>query len=250
MATAEQKNIIDCAITALRAKKAARKEDVATLDEVTEFIPNTDSFARRAMLHPDFVNELYEAIKNNGKLHFDPVRCKFTFKHRFIDSNALMLKLYEDKCGVEEDQNLYDDIRQQEIQKLKASGMLRVIEIKPKKKASALQTFLFSKNHSEPIDEANIEEKTTQFLKDKWAEIDREVHENDKPSRHSNFVYINRNQPALPRTAPLEKRKRKSKEEENPHLWLNRHISFEISQALNRIKEAASKEKLKKLKAT
>ena len=44
-----------------------------------------------------------------------------------------MKYLYEEKCGVKEDENLYDDINKEEIQALIDTNFLRKLVFKPKK---------------------------------------------------------------------------------------------------------------------
>ena len=52
---------------------------------------------------------------------------------RFKNANELMKYLYEEKCGVKEDENLYDDINKEEIQALIDTSFLRKLVFKPKK---------------------------------------------------------------------------------------------------------------------
>lgn len=54
--------------------------------------------------------------------------------------------LFEEKIGVLEDEDLYDDLKKEDIQKLKKAGLLREIEIKEKKTKPGVK-ILFSKNH-------------------------------------------------------------------------------------------------------
>lgn len=89
-------------------------------------------------------------------------------KKRFIDEKHFLKVLYEEKIGVLEDLDLYDDIKKDDVQKLKAADLIREIYIKEKKTKDAV-IVLFSKNYaSSEIDKQKLEDKSSDFLKSYW----------------------------------------------------------------------------------
>ena len=236
--TLQQKNMIEAAKTVLRSRKLHKNEDFASLEEVIEFLPESERLNKRNYLLPDFVAELHEALRRNPKLRFDETKRQFRFEHRFEDANDLVNKLYREKIGVEEDLDLFDDIKTQEIESLKQMGLLRGVEVQKKSRgANNKQTFLFTRNYAnDPIEQERIEESTTQFLRDKWAEIDKETVDTDK-YRRSGLQYINKQQAADPKAGTTEKRKRLTMQEERLTSWKNDHILGSILKAFADLEE-------------
>ena len=70
---------------------------------------------------------------------------------------------------------MYDDLKKEDIQKLKSANLIREIYIK-EKKTKAPVIVLFSKNHPQnETDKMNLEEKTSEFLKSYWHRIEEDA---------------------------------------------------------------------------
>ena len=135
MTTHDHKAFVERIKRCLRAKREKKEvHPICTLEEIFK----TLSLEERTMFHeyqlPDFLNVTFAAeMRNNTKIHFDVGRKQFSFKNNFSDENNLVEKLYGHKMGVVENQDLYDDIDKDNLEKLKQEGLLRVITIKEKK---------------------------------------------------------------------------------------------------------------------
>ncbi len=76
---------------------------------------------------------MIQRIQNNLKIFFDLKSSKFFFKKRFENAQDLLKQLNEKKIGIEEDNDLYDEISKEDITKLKMAGLVKELVIKEKK---------------------------------------------------------------------------------------------------------------------
>jgi len=150
-----------------------------------------------------------------------------------------------------EDQNLYDDLDKEQIDKIKKSGLIREINIEEKKHKPPIFV-LFSKNYAnDKVDEQKLEEKTSEFLKKHWTEVEKEI-EVRKGKDFSNLEYLQRKQKIIGKKRDTGlKKKRKTREEEDVSAWKNHHLSEKIEKALKRLDELieiTNKNKTKRIK--
>ena len=235
MATSEQKTLIERAIIGLRQKRDRNERTVITIDEIIKTFNQEDQRNYQHYHHRGFLNDFYEATKNNPKIHFDPQRRQFSFKHKYTDITDLVNKLHHDKRGVRENQDLYDDLNKEQIQKIKKSDLLRELEIKEKKTKNPI-VVLFAKNYqNDEIDNLKFEQKTSQYLKNYWNSIEEEAQELEKNQKHSAFNRLNR-QGKYVNKVKMPKKERK-KAELNVLYWQNKHIANKIQVALDKMKE-------------
>jgi hypothetical protein len=217
---------------------------VVTLEEIFKGMSTDEKLLYYQFQSQAYLNTTFnEAIKNNPKIHFDLGRKSFSFKNQYYNENDLLEKLYQNRNGVIEDQNLYDDIDKTNLEKLKRENLLREIIIKDKKSKPAI-TILFSKNHSnDEVEKLSLEMRTPDILKDYWEKINKEELERMDLNKRSATAYLNRGQPdrALKKT---EKRKtRRNREEDNPREWRNYHLAAKIEDALKMINKRAPETK-------
>jgi hypothetical protein len=240
----EHKSFIEKIKTCLREKREKEKKGnpVCTLDEIFKGMSIDEKNQFYQFQSSSYLaNTFNEAIKNNQKIHFDLGRKTFSFKNAFSSVNDLIEKLYQNKMGVVEDQNLYDDIDKEDLEKIKREGLLREIIIKDKKSKPAI-TLLYSKNHSsDEVEKLNLEIRTPEILKDYWEKISKEELERMDHNRRSATAYLNRGQPILKKT---EKRKsRRNREEDNPREWRNYHLAAKIEEAQKMLTKRAPETK-------
>lgn len=69
-----------------------------------------------------------------------------------------MSVLFEEKIGVLENKELYDDISKEDLQKLKNAKLIREINIKEKKTKDPIVILFSFNNPNDEIDKLNIEE--------------------------------------------------------------------------------------------
>ncbi len=67
-----------------------------------------------------------------------------------------------------ENKELFDDISKEDLQKLKNAKLIREVIIKEKKTKDPIVILYSLNNPNDEIDKLNIEENTTQMLKDYW----------------------------------------------------------------------------------
>lgn len=249
MSTSEQKNLIERAIIFLRQRIAARQEPKCTIEDIIASFAPEERRDYQFYTHPGFLNSFYEAVKNNPKIHFDLKRRQFTFKNKFLDIGDFLEKLYKEKRGVREDDDLYDDLDKDQIQKLKNGGLLRELVIKEKKTKNPI-TVLFAKNYAnDEMDALKFEAKSSEYLKNYWDSIEKEAIEMEKVQKYSNITFLNRNQ-RIPMKLKLNKQ-RKKKEELNVYSWKNVHLAERIQQALKKMDEfveITNKNRIKRIK--
>jgi len=102
-----------------------------------------------------------------------------------MDVTHLLKVLYEEKIGVLENSDLYDDIKKEDIQKIKKADLIREIFIKEKKTKAPI-IILFSKNHpNSEIDKDDYEKNTSEFLKNYWHKIERDALELEREKKQS-----------------------------------------------------------------
>lgn len=85
-------------------------------------------------------------LKNNPKVDFDVNNHIFSFKKKFHSLDDLAHRLFTDRTGVIEDEDLYDDVDKERLQHLKNGDFFREIVIKERKTKAPL-ILLYSKNH-------------------------------------------------------------------------------------------------------
>jgi hypothetical protein len=240
----EHKSFIERIKASLREKKEKERKSnpVCSLEEIFKGMSTDEKNLYYQFNSPAYLtNTFHPAISNNPKIHFDLGRKTFSFKNQFHSVNDLIEKLYQNRMGIIEDQNLYDDIDKEDLEKLKRDNLLREIIIKDKKSKPAI-TLLYSKNHSnDEVEKLNLEFRTPEILKDYWEKISKEELERMDLNKRSATAYLNRNQPALKKT---EKRKtRRNREEDNPREWRNYHLAAKIEEAKKMISKRAPETK-------
>lgn len=156
----------------------------------------------------------------------------------------LIHKLYIERIGVVEDEDLYDDVDKGQIQILKDKNILREIVIKEKKTKAPL-IILFSKNHEvDEIDKLHLEKRTPPSLKEYWQTIDIDELEKKKNFKHSTFRYMDKNQ----EKKKDGKRRRNFKDYDNIYMWRNyHHLATRIEEGLKKLeRKKGTNKKLKK----
>lgn len=240
--------IIDRAIEYIRKKKKASGEEACSLEELISRLGEKERQNRLWYSSAAFIRDLSDAIKLNqySKLNFDNNQKVFSIRHRFGSAAELVEKLHSEKIGVEENQDLYDDISKEEIAKLKSGPLLRVVELG--KGAKGGDTFLFSGFYHDGINDANFESLTTNFLKEKWAEIEKDASDLEK-ARGANVKYLNKHQPVGAKGPGADKRRQNLDREDNFASWKNSHLFEEIAKANLKLKEKeAQHARVKKIK--
>ena len=128
MTTKEHKDIIEAVKMCLRAKMDSSRVDISksrnpvtrhatcTYKEILESLNERD-IIENGLRTQGFINKLSELLRNNTKIHFDRAREQFSFKNVYNDIHDLSKRLFENKVGVMYDQNLFDDIPKDEIDK-------------------------------------------------------------------------------------------------------------------------------------
>lgn len=88
----------------------------------------------------------------------------------------MMLKLHCEKIGVEENEDLYDDLfhSKTDLQKLKESQQfLRLVRVFEKRKKKECKIVLFVKNfEGDPVDQQQLDSFSSNFLKEKWKQVE------------------------------------------------------------------------------
>ena len=249
MVTSEQQTLIERAIVGLRQKRDKVDRPVISIDEIISTFTQEDQLNYQHYHHRGFLNDFYEATKNNPKIHFDPHRRQFSFKHIYTDLTDLVNKLYQEKRGVRENVDLYDDLDKDQIQRIKKSDLLRELEIKEKKTKNPI-VVLFAKNYqNDEIDNLQFEKKTSDYLKNYWHGIEKEAQELEKTQKYSALGRLNR-LGKHNRKVQMPKRERR-RQELNVYSWHNRHIANKVQVALDKMKEfveITNKNKLKRIK--
>lgn len=242
MTSQEHKSFIEKIKACLRDKREKDKKNttpVCTLEEIFKGMSVDERNMYYQFNSPAYLNTTFsEAIKNNPKIHFDIGRKTFSFKNQFYSVNDLIQKLYLNKVGVIEGQDLYDDIEREDLEKLTRDGLLRKIVIKDRKSKPA-QTILYSKNHSnDEVEKLNLEVRTPQVLKDYWAKISKDEVDRMDHNKRSALAYLNRGQPE--RSSKKDKRKsRRGREEDNAREWRNYHLAHKIDEAKKMLSKRA-----------
>jgi len=128
----------------------------------------------------------------NPKIEFNFATETFTLWKRFMDVTHLLKVLYEEKIGVLENSDLYDDIKKEDIQKIKKADLIREIFIKEKKTKAPI-IILFSKNHpNSEIDKDDYEKNTSEFLKNYWHKIERDALELEREKKQSQIQWLDK----------------------------------------------------------
>jgi len=180
---------------------------------------------QQAMHDPAFGREL----DNNPKVIFDRNLRTFALRHKFTDVRDLTKKLFAEKIGVIEDQDLYDDIDKDKLEAIKLDGLVREIVIQEKKSKPAI-SYLFSKDQDDEVEKLNYDERTPKELRLYWEKIDRDDLERRNFSKRTVQAVISRD-PDMNRPLRSTKRKR-FRDDENINRWYNNHILPEIEEAM------------------
>ena len=175
------------------------------------------------------------ANENNPKIHFDLNRKQFTFKNRFNSITHFVQKLFEEKIGVLEDQNLFDDVDKDQIDKVKKGGFLREINIEKRKSKPAMFALVVKNYAGDSVDEVGLYAKSSDFLRQHWNNCEKDYESKD--IKNNNMEYLAKMQKIVGITKHIFKRKRKSKEEEDVSYWKNSHIKSKIEKSLKKINE-------------
>lgn len=117
-----------------------------------------------------------QRLQNNEKISFAAETSIFWFWKRFNDAQDLLNVLNDQKIGVLENKDLYDDISKEDLAKLKKAKLLREIVIKEKKTKDSVIILFSYQNPSDEIESLNIEEKTNSLIKSYWDSY--ELYEN------------------------------------------------------------------------
>lgn len=117
MSLDDKRILLDRIIEYLRGKMArTNKIDVScTLQEIIDTFNEDEKRQYEFFRHHKFKLEFAQAIQNNPKVLFNLTSETFTLKKRFRNVQHLLKVLFEEKIGVLEDQDLYDDIKKEDI---------------------------------------------------------------------------------------------------------------------------------------
>ena len=245
--SAEHKSFIEKIKACLREKKEKDKKcmnPVCTVEDIFKSMSVDERNHYYQFQSQVYLNNTFnEAIKNNPKIHFDVGRKTFSFKNTFYTEKDLIEKLYQNRMGVIEGQDLYDDIDKDNLEKLKRDGLLREIVIKDKKSKPPI-TLLFSKNHSsDEVEKLNLELRSPEILKNYWEKISKEELERMDVNKRSATAYLNRGQIDRNLKKTEKRKNRRNREEDNPREWRNYHLAQKIEEAKKMLSKRAPENK-------
>lgn len=170
-------------------------------------------------------------------MHFDSYKRQFSFKNRFTSREDLIQKMYTERMGVPENDDLWDDLYEQrkEIEFLRKEGkVFRAINTE-KKPNKPEQIVLFVKNYAgDEVDAREIEGLSSAFLRRQWRETEDLSFALKFSSATGEGGRRGKN--------GLEKNGKKrggARQDYNPHLdrWSNNHLQFKIEKALKEIRD-------------
>src|SRR5688572_24955874 len=106
----EHKSFIEKIKACLREKREKDRKNTTptcTLDELFKNMSTDERNTYYQFYSPAYLATTFnEAIKNNPKIHFDLGRKTFSFKNQFYSVNDLIEKLYKNRKGIIEAQDL------------------------------------------------------------------------------------------------------------------------------------------------
>lgn len=242
MTSHDHKAFIDRIKKCLRDKREQKEEHpTCTLQEIFNTMSTEDKSKFQHFQSPEYLHNTFrEEIKNNPKIHFDIGRKQFSFINKFRDAKDLVNKLYHDKVGVIENQELYDDIDKETLVKLKQEGIMREITIAQNKTRPPL-IILYVRHEEDEIEKMDLERNTNQKLKDLWSEVDQDEVESTMLKKRMNQAFQTRDEPRLRRTE--KKKKRRERNENDISDWRNRHIRDRIEEAMKVLNQRAATDK-------
>jgi hypothetical protein len=191
--------------------------------------------------------EFAQRIRENPKIHYDPGRKTFSFKKKFIDAEALVDILYQNKGGVEDKEDLHDDVSQSKVQGLVEKNLLRLVEIRENK--SKTVRVLLSKNPQEdPVEQMNLEETAPIELGGYWDLFDKSQYAQDRYAKYSASEYLYRDPKMTVRQKPAKRRRRTFFDDTDITKWQNQHILEKIEEAMDILDKQAAPENRRPIK--
>lgn len=248
----EFSRFVDRVIDYLRRKRKDGQghHPECTFDEIWNHRMSSDdrnsfpSFQKKGYLQKEFASRIHD----NPKIHFDSVTNKFTFKKKFEDPDALVTKLYQDRTGVEDKEDLHDDISPLHIEGLVEKNLLRLVEIKENK--SKTIRILLSKNIAEdPIEKLNLEETIPLELGSYWDQFDKSQHASERYSKYSASEYLYRD-PKMTIKQKSGKRRRRFFDDADIRNWQNQHLFDKIEEAMDILDKQAPPEHRRPVRKT
>lgn len=241
---AEISKFIDRVIDRLRAKARASMDKTDPECTFEEMWKNMDADERNTF--PNFQKKKFmqeefpRRIRDNPKVMFFESSNTFKLKKRFADAYDLVKKLHHERSGVEDKEDLHDDVPRGEIDGLIREGFLRLVEIKENK--SKTTRVLLSKNLPEdPVEQLNLEESTPVELISYWDEFAKNAQQQESSKRDSAHHFLYRD-PKMTIKQHLGKRKRRFFDDTDVSRWQNQHLIDKIEDALDVLEKQVAPE--------
>lgn len=233
--TDNQRMFLERVKTGLRMKRESKPGTKATctLEEVYSSMSDKDKSTLMIFRDNNHLNKLAEVLRFNPKVSLDLDKRLFSFKNQFDKPAHFADRLFTERIGVKEGQELYDDLEKTDIEALKNSDLVRAISIKQNKTKDPI-VILFSKNHTnDPVDKFGYDLKTPQGLRDYWKKIDQNEIDRRVSEKGSTMTYLNNqlNNPRLQKKTEKRK-KRQFRDYDNINEWQNDHILPKIEHAM------------------
>lgn len=241
---AEISKFIDRVIDRLRAKARASMEKTDPECTFEEMWKNMDADERNTF--PNFQmkkfmrEEFPRRIRENPKVMFIEGTNTFKLKKRFTGPDDLVTKLYLERSGVEDREDLHDDVPRGDIDGLIRLDLLRLVEIKENK--SKTTRVLLSKNRpDDPVEQMNLEESTPFELISYWDEFAKNAQQLESSKRDSAHQFLYRD-PKMTVKQHLGKRKRRFYDDTDVSRWQNQHLIDKIEDALDVLEKQTAPE--------
>lgn len=239
----EISKFIDRVIEHLRSKANAsmdKKDPDCTFNDLWNRMDADERNGFPSFQRKNFITEVFaRRIRDNPKVQFDETTKTFRFKKQFTSPDDLVRKLYVQRSGVEDKEDLHDDVQAEHIKGLVAKNLLRLVEIK-ENKTKTIRVLLSRNDPEDAVEQMELEEKTPLELIGYWEEYDKTKQQADTFQRGSARQYLDRD-PKMTVKA-LGKRKRRFFDDTDVTRWQNQHLIDKIEDALDVLEKQTAPE--------